>query len=448
MNDWPDHAIWWHLYPLGALNAERTPTSATTTHRLARLEPWLDYAIELGCSGLLLGPVFASETHGYDTIDHYRIDPRLGDDGDFDALITAAHARGLRVVLDGVFNHVARGFPRFAEALRDGPRSEAARWFCLHWPSDGGSPRPECFEGHDHLVTLNHDEPRVRHYVAQVMRHWCARGVDGWRLDAAYAVPPEFWQAVLAEVRPHHPQAWFLGEVLHGDYADYVARSGLDSVTQYELWKALWSSANDRNFFELAWALERHQGFSGTFLPQTFVGNHDVTRIASQLHDERHLGHVLTVLFTVAGSPSIYYGDEQAFRGVKEHRAGGDDAVRPALPDHPSELAEWGWPCYRMHQELIALRRRHPWLARSHCEVAHLSNEQLALRLRAQAEHDDEILVVLNLADAPAQLTGDRLVTRAMRCEAGRLAPGPELQPGCAVSVPAHGWAVLAADKR
>src|SRR3954447_10512714 len=182
---WADHVVWWQVYPLGFTGAERI-AQPTTVHRLPQLQNWLDYAVELGCSGLLLGPVFASETHGYDTVDHLRIDPRLGDDTDFDTLVTAAHDRGLRVLLDGVFNHVGRTHPRF-------PHSPT--WF-----------RPDgddwaTFEGHHQLVTLNHANPEVIDHVVEVMNHWLGRGADGWRLDAAYAVPRPFWATVTARVR-------------------------------------------------------------------------------------------------------------------------------------------------------------------------------------------------------------------------------------------------------
>ncbi|MFF0265644.1 alpha-amylase family protein [Kribbella sp. NPDC004536] len=364
---WPDHAIWWQLYPLGFTGAE-TVAVPNVVHRLPQLENWLDYAIDLGCSGLLLGPIFASETHGYDTIDHFRIDPRLGDDADFDRLVAAAHARGLRIALDGVFNHVARSFTH-------------PEWF-----------RGGFFEGHEHLLALDHSNPEVGQYVGDVLRYWNDRGVDAWRLDAAYAVPPEFWRTVL----PRDRDVWYFGEVIHGDYAAYVDKSGLDSVTQYELWKAIWSSLNDRNFFELSYALGRHNALLDSFVPQTFVGNHDVTRLASRLEDERHLPHALAILFTVGGVPSVYAGDEQAFRGLKEERAGGDDAIRPAFPDGPDELAPYGWPTYRLHQELIGIRRRHPWLVRARTTVEHLTNTAIALR----STHGDEwVLLLLNVSD-------------------------------------------------
>ncbi len=157
-------------------------------------------------------------------------------------------------------------------------------------------------------------------------------------------MPPEFWARVLPRVREAHPDVTVIGEVIHGDYVDLVARSGLDGVTQYELWKATWSSLVDRNLFELAWALDRHTGFVEHFRPMTFVGNHDVTRIASTVGD-RGAVLALAVLMTVGGSPSLYYGDEDALRGVKEERIGGDDAVRPELPDPPRSCPRWvrGW---------------------------------------------------------------------------------------------------------
>ena len=340
MPDWVKHAIWWQVYPLGFTSAgERLANErAPVTHRLSQLTSWLDYAVNLGASGIALGPVFAAQTHGYDTTDHYRIDPRLGDERDFAALVQAAHARGLRLLLDGVFNHVGRDFPAFRRVLEQGPSAPEASWFRLTWPpgwTPGTEPEYGTFEGHEALVALNHDEPAVADYVAGVMNHWLDAGADGWRLDAAYAVPAPFWAEVVPRVRARHPRAYLVGEVIHGDYPEFVAASGLDSVTQYELWKAIWSALNDHNLFELGHALGRHNGFLETFAPLTFVGNHDVTRLASRLDDDRHFAHALAVLLTVGGTPAIYYGDEQAFRGIKEERAGGDDEIRPGVPGRP-----------------------------------------------------------------------------------------------------------------
>jgi cyclomaltodextrinase len=405
--NWVRHAIWWHVYPLGFTGAEPQAqpdhTRPDVVHRLDRLEPWLDYAIRLGASGIALGPVFAAETHGYDTVDHYRIDPRLGDADDFAQLIRAAHGRGLKVLLDGVFNHVGRSYTR-PELLGRGT-----------------------FEGHDHLVTLDHDSPAVRDHVTDVMCHWLDAGADGWRLDAAYATPRPFWADVLGRVRSRHPDAYLVGEVIHGDYAAVVAETGMHAVTQYELWKGIWSAFNDRNLFELAWALKRHAGYLESFVPFTFVGNHDVTRIASKLTDERLLPHALAVLFTMGGTPAVYYGDEQAFRGVKEERVGGDDAVRPAYPASPADLAPWGAATFRLHQDLIGLRRRHPWLHEARTTARELSNTAAVLDT---TDGTHRLLTVLNLDAAPAVLpvpAGDPLL--------GEI--------GADGTVPGFGWAVL-----
>jgi cyclomaltodextrinase len=440
MAGWVRHAVWWQVYPLGFVGAWPGPPASpddAVVHRLGRLTAWLDYAVELGASGLALGPIFAAETHGYDTVDHLRVDPRLGDDADLDGLFAAAHSRGLRILLDGVFNHVGRGHPAFRAVLDQGPSAPTASWFHLSWPTPwqpGVEPEYATFEGHGQLVALNHDEPAVAGYVAEMMTHWLDRGADGWRLDAAYAVPPAFWATVLPQVRAGHADAYVVGEVLHGDYAEFVRASTVDSVTQYELWKAIWSSINDGNFFELAWALERHNEFLDTFVPMTFVGNHDVTRLASKLDDERHIAHAVAILLTIGGTPSIYAGDEQAFRGVKEDRANGDDAVRPPFPDTPAGLMPYGEAAYRLHQELIGLRRRHDWLHTARTTVAHLSNEQLVY---AASDGEHRLLVALNLADEDAECPapGAREV----------LAGSAELVSG-RVRLAAHAWAVLSAD--
>ncbi len=439
---WVQHAIWWQVYPLGFTGAEAVAGSdpQPVVHRLDRLDAWLDYAVELGASGLALGPVFAAETHGYDTTDYYRIDPRLGDDGDFDELVSQAHARGLKILLDGVFNHTGRSFGPFQQVLAEGPDSPTASWFRLEWPDEkwepGSEPGYEDFEGHHHLVALNHDEPQVAEFVTDVMKHWLGRGADGWRLDAAYAVPPSFWKPVLAQVRSAYPEAYFVGEYIHGDYAHEVQESSLDAVTQYELWKAVWSSLNDANFYELAAAMDRHNGFLETFTPLTFVGNHDVTRLASKLENPDQLPLALTVLLTVGGTPSIYYGDEQAFRGIKEDRAGGDDAVRPAFPAEPSELAQLGWPVYHLHQELISLRRRNPWLHTAQTEVLTLSNEHLVYQARGDG---GALTVALNLSSDPAELP---VPPAAAAFLAGR---GEKLPDRDAVRLGGYGWAVLGA---
>ena len=398
--NWTDHAIWWHIYPLGFCGAPIRDGDHTPAHRIRRIENWLDYVIELGASGILLGPIFDSATHGYDTLDYFRIDPRLGDNADFDHLIAECKRRGLRVLLDGVFSHVSDQHPKLKQALIDGPGAPDAELFDIDWEADGG-PAPRVFEGHGQLARLNHTSPKVEELVVNVMTHWLSRGIDGWRLDAAYSIDTDFLRRVNIKVKEQYPDAWILGEVIHGDYADFVARSGVDSVTQYELWKAIWSSIKDQNFFELDWALQRHGEFEATFRPNTFIGNHDVTRIASKVGRDGAIA-ALTVLMTVGGIPSIYAGDEQGFTGVKEDNVSGDDAVRPPFPDHPSELLALGEPVLRAHQALIAIRRQHPWLVAGTVSSISLENSNYQYRVSAP-DNDDHLDVQIALRDGAAE---------------------------------------------
>ena len=417
---WVTHALWWQIYPLGfvgAFPADQPPSA--DEHRLRRIVGWLDHAVALGASGIALGPIFSSRTHGYDTTDHFRIDPRLGDDDDFDHLVAEARQRGLRILLDGVFNHVGTDFARY----RDGD----AAWFQRRGNSFA------TFEGHGELITLNHANPEVVSYTADVMAHWLRRGADGWRLDAAYAVPDRFWAQVLPSVRREFPDAWFVGEVIHGDYTATVGAATFDSVTQYELWKAIWSSLNDGNFHELDWALKRHNDFLGTFVPLTFVGNHDVTRIASQLQNAAHLEHALVLLLTVGGTPSIYAGDESAYRGVKEERRGGDDAVRPEFTTAPDDS-----DVLRLHRYLIGLRRRHPWLHTATTSPLLLTNTQYVYRTAAGPE---SLIVALNIGDAPLSLSLPDLGVSSGRVIAGSGAPPQD--DLSQTEVPPHGWLII-----
>ncbi|MDR2897093.1 MAG: alpha-amylase family protein [Propionibacteriaceae bacterium] len=412
---WVEHAIWWQVYPLGfcgapirradgagVINPAQTngagqigeetttfqshssgggpsggSTAITGNGALRRLDRWLDYAIDLGASGLLLGPIFASTSHGYDTLDHFRIDPRLGDQSDFDQLLAACHQRGLRLLLDGVFGHVSRSHPLLARALSGDPA--AAALFGVDWRQPDPS-QLTVFEGHDDLVRFDHRSMATVELVSQIMSHWLSLGIDGWRLDTAYAIPAAFWAQVMPTVRRRFPESWVMGEMIHGDYAAFVRAAQIDSVTQYELWKAIWSSLKEGNFFELDWCLRRHNQLLGQFTPQTFIGNHDVSRIASQVGD-RLAVLALTVLMTVGGIPSIYYGDEQGWKGVKEERFGGDDAIRPAFPDSPSDLPANGADMLRAHQQLIGLRRRHPWLTTARSQTIELTNRHYRYRL-------------------------------------------------------------------
>lgn len=374
-------SIIWQIYPLGFTGAPVRPTDdeRTTTPRLRHICNWLDYAHDIGAETILLNPIFESKTHGYDTVDHLRIDTRLGSDEDFDHLVNVCREKGLELVLDGVFNHVADNHPLARAGHVSG--------------SD--------FEGHGDLKELDHTSREVEDYVVKVMCHWLERGISGWRLDAVYATDPEFFGRVTSRVRERFPHAWFVGEMIHGDYNDYVARAHLDSITQYELWKAIWSSIKDTNFFELEWTLRRNAELR--FTPMTFVGNHDTTRIASQV-GEHGAALAAVLLYTLPGIPAIYYGDEQAFTGVKEEKLGGDDAVRPTFPDSPADLHEVGEWVYELHRRLGERRNAQPWVKDAQVEILSVDNAELRYRV-----HDDtHSMEVLAQLDPPyAEIDGE-----------------------------------------
>ena len=164
-----------------------------------------------------------------------------------------------------------------------------------------------------------------------MMLHWLRRGIDGWRLDAAYAVPASFWAAVLPAGREEFPDAWFVGEMIHGDYADYVnVWPGLGDPIRAVVGHLVLH--RERQLPELQWTLGRHATFVEHFVPLTFLGNHDVTRVASQISDPRHWSHAVALLGFLPGVPCVYYGDEFGLEAVKEQRPSGDDAVRPEMP--------------------------------------------------------------------------------------------------------------------
>ncbi|MFV0460041.1 MAG: alpha-amylase family glycosyl hydrolase [Actinomycetales bacterium] len=446
MTGWVDTSLWWHAYPLGLLDCPAQAQDLRTEHRLRRLTDWLDHVVELGLNGIALGPIFASATHGYDTVDYFEVDSRLGDRSDLDHVIAECHARGVRIMLDGVFNHVGDTHPDFLAAVEHGAGAPTEHLFRFHTPdgpaqggrAPGQRPEYDCFEGHSQLVALNHADPAVVDLIVEVMTHWLARGVDGWRLDAAYAVPPEFWATVIGRVREQFPDCYLVGEVIHGDYVDIVTRTGMDAVTQYELWKSIWSSLNDQNFHELAWNLTRHNDFLDTFVPWTFVGNHDVTRIVSRLTRPESVSLAVVLLFLLGGTPAVYYGDELGLAGLKEERVGGDDAIRPALEPVPAEQIEG---ITALHRELIALRRRHPWLHRAHSHTEHLTNTVICLRMGDPDDPERWLQVGLNNDSAPTEFgTQSAELSPVPVIVAGRGAH----QDGEAIRLDSFGWCVLA----
>jgi cyclomaltodextrinase len=427
---WED-AIWYYIYPLGFLGAEDDnpapgASAGPVVHRLPGLVDWLDYLVDLGISALLIGPVFESETHGYDVVDPYRVDRRLGTEADLVYLIDECHRRSLSVGLDAVFHHVGRANPYFLDLQTHGRQSAWHDWFQV----DFDRPGPDgfayaTFEGHKQLVKLNHANRQVLDWAVDVARYWIERGVDAFRLDAAYALPPHFVKAFVERTRALRPDIFLVGEVIHGDYVRTARQTRLSTLTQYELWKAIWSSLNDGNLFELAHALQRHADFCQHFLPWNFVGNHDTTRIATQLVDRQLLSHALAVLFTLPGIPAVYAGDEQNAKGRKYDRAGGDAKIRRPLKFRPGELEGESHRIWNLHRDLIAVRHGRPWLATGKLDVTHVDNRLLTYEVHSGTQR---VVVALNTDNKPA------------KC---KLPPALATVAGHSEStLPPHGWGI------
>ena len=292
MESWIEDAFFYHVYPLGYCGAPaRNDFTSPPQPRLEELTRRLDSIASLGVNALFLGPVFESASHGYDTVDHRTVDRRLGTNADLARLSREARARGIRLVLDGVFNHVGRDHAWFRRLRAEGQASACAGFFKgidFTRASPAGDPFSyECWNGHASLPSLQLSHPQVRGELLGAVQSWIDEyDIDGLRLDAADCVDLDFQAELAAACRARKPGFWLMGEIIHGDYRRWAGGGPLDSVTNYECWKGLWSSLKDANYFEIAWALKRQFGEAGIYRDlrlYSFADNHDVDRAASLL---------------------------------------------------------------------------------------------------------------------------------------------------------------------
>jgi glycosidase len=337
-------AIFYHIYPLGALgvlDAPREPRPGPGP--IARIADWIPALERVGANALLLGPVFESERHGYDTTDLLSVDRRLGSNQDLSQLARQLGQRGISLVLDAVFNHVGRSHPIVRDVVEKGAGSAHARWISGFDPSRGGpGGLPFSYEGwagNYDLVKLDTGNPEVREHLIGAALRWIEEfGISGLRLDAANCLDCGFLDELGRRCRAQVPDFFLFGEAVHGDQYRSLLEAGLDSVTNFEACKGLWSSINDRNFFEIGWTLERLFGENGLCKGKalySFADNHDVDRVASLLRDPAGLYPLYGLLFSMPGVPSIYYGSEFGIQGRR--REGDDSPLRAALD--PQELA-------------------------------------------------------------------------------------------------------------
>ncbi len=406
---WYDEAVFYHIYPLGLTGAPTENTYGEPVHRLSTLLPWITHIREIGCNALYIGPLFESVGHGYETTDYKKLDSRLGDNEDLKAFVKACHENGVRVIFDGVFNHVGRDFFAFQDVKTNRENSAYKDWFCNvnFWGNneynDGFS--YDNWGGYNLLVKLNQRNPAVRDYICDVIRFWVREfDVDGIRLDAADVLDFEFMRALRGVANEVKPEFWLMGEVIHGDYTRWVNEGTLHSVTNYHLHKALYSGHNDHNYFEIAHTVTRLYGMGGNrpdgLKLYNFVDNHDVERIYTKLNNKAHYAPVHVLLYTLPGVPSVYYGSEFGIEGKKEKFS--DASLRPALSLEDYKDALNNNACTKLTAALGHIRQASKALSYGDYQQLLLTNRQYAFSRNTQ---DETAIVTVNNDDSDYVMT-------------------------------------------
>ena len=357
MSTWYERGVFYHMYPLGMTGAPRHNDATEVTNRFAELLQWILHIRTLGCNAIYIGPLFESTSHGYDTRDYKLVDRRLGDNESFKDFVKQCHDSGIRVVVDGVFNHTGREFFAFKDIQEkkwDSPYKDWYKGVNFDWQGPCGDPFGyDAWQGHFELPCLNLYNQAVRSYLFDVIRFWIDEfDIDGIRLDCANVLDFNFMKEMRQETARMKEDFWLMGEVIHGDYSRWVNPQMLHSVTNYELHKSLYSGFNDHNFFEIAHNVRRLEAIGRQLY--TFVDNHDEDRIASKLKLKEHLLPIYLCLFTLPGIPSIYYGGEWGVEGKRTSTS--DEALRPAIPISQSderncELIQFICAVGRIHDE-------------------------------------------------------------------------------------------------
>ena len=406
--DW--NQVFYQIYPLGMCGAPKE-NDGITVSRILRILDFIPHYQKMGITAIWFSPVFESDRHGYDTRDYRKIDCRLGTNEDFKAVCKALHKAGIKVILDGVFNHVGRGFFGFKDVQEKKWDSPYTDWFYINyndtWAEDGFTYAN--WEGHNELVKLNLQNPEVKNYLLDSVDKWMEDyEIDGLRLDVAYMVDRNFLYELQEHTKAKNPDFFLLGEMIGGDYNVLLNDCRLDSVTNYECRKGIYSSFNTHNMFEIGFSLNRQFGpeywtlYKGRHL-LSFVDNHDVDRITSVLNDERDIPLAYDMIYAMPGMPCIYYGSEWGLEGKKTN--GCDDPLRP-------EVTSMQWNTITDHIALLSsIRKEHPVLADGSYRQVYLQNQQLVFERCIETER---MLFAINIADHPVHINFDAGTAQGM----------------------------------
>ncbi len=400
---WINNSVFYQIYPIGFCGVSRT-NNGETSNKILKIGKWAEHLKKLGTNCVLLNPIFESDNHGYDTRDFTIIDKRLGTNDDFAAVCKTLKQHDIKIVLDGVFNHVGRGFWAFEDVLKNKQNSPYVHWFFINF--DGNNNYNDGFwyegwEGHFELVKLNLKNPQVTEYLFKCIKDWIINfDIDGLRLDVAYSLDFDFMRDLRRICTEIKSDFALIGEVLFGDYNLIVNEQMLHSCTNYECYKGLFSSMNDENMFEIAHSLHRQFSdenwaiYKGKHL-MSFVDNHDVSRIYSMLKNKNHLSLTYAMLMGMPGIPCIYYGSEWAQEGDK---AQGDDALRPCYDEpQPNELTS-------EIAKLIEIRKNTKALTDGGYKNIVINNKQLVFMREFDGE---KVLIAINISAEEITLHGD-----------------------------------------
>lgn len=431
---WAFDSTIYQIYPLGFCGAPRQ-NDGVLSHRLLKVKEFIPHLEKLGVGAVLFNPLFSSEAHGYDQRDLRTVDVRLGTNADLKEVVDALQAAGIRVLLDAVFNHVGRGFFAFRDVQEKRQGSRYKDWFNLNF--GGNSPFGDGFwyegwEGVYDLVKLNLGNREVREYLLDSVRFWISElGIDGLRLDVAYLLDHGFIRELRQVTNAVKPEFFLFGEALFGDYNPLMADGMLDSVTNYECYKGMYSSINSKNFFEISYSYNRQFGsepwclYRGRHL-LSFIDNHDVSRITDRLTSSENLRSAWGMLFAMPGIPCIYYGSEWGIRGRKED---GDWALRPAI-----DAPEWN-ELTDFVKRLVEIRNTEKALSYGSYRNVQITNRQMLFERELNGER---IYACFNLEGDPWTFRGDFL-----RGEKTELISGQCLHLDGSFTVPAYGVAYL-----
>ena len=394
---WAYESVFYQIYPLGFCGAP-FENDGKQESRILKVIDWIPHIEKLGANAIYFSPVFESDTHGYNTRDYTKIDCRLGTNEDFKLVCDKLHAAGITVVLDGVFNHVGRGFWAFQDVLANREGSRYRDWFHIDF---GGNSNYndglwyEGWEGNYDLVKLNLRNEEVIQHIFSAVKGWIDEfDIDGLRLDVAYCLDHDFLRRLRQHVDGLKDDFFIVGETLHGDYNQWMNDAMCNSVTNYECYKGLFSSFNSMNMFEICHSLARQFGpenwtlYKGKHL-LSFVDNHDVSRIASNLNNEKHLPLIYALAFGMPGIPCVYYGSEW---GAKANKSEGDPALRACFekPEF-NELSEY-------IAKLAKAKKGSKALNYGNFRNVVLTNHQCIFERACDGER---VLVAINASDQP-----------------------------------------------